>query len=82
MKVICRRFHIVAPFTIEISAFEICEKFVYKHSETTGYLLVYFLKNSRTSRINISSIFRINNAKYAGYCFYMNTDIYGLCTMK
>ena len=31
----------------------------------------------KTSQANHSRILRIKNAKFSGYCFYMNTDIYG-----
>ena len=34
MKIICRRSHTKTSFTFSDSAREICEKFVYKHSET------------------------------------------------
>ena len=33
MKIKCQKFHIETPFILKISACEICEKFVYKHSE-------------------------------------------------
>ena len=39
--------------------------------------MAYFLRNLLTSRINNSRILRIRNAKYAGYCFYVNRNIYG-----
>ena len=56
-----------------------CEKFVYKHSETIEYVkkLAYFFRNSQTSRVNNSRILRIKNAKFSGYCFYMKTNLYG-----
>ena len=38
--------------------------------------LAYFLRNLKTSRANHTSIFRIKNVKFSGYCFYMNTNIY------
>ena len=37
--------------------------------------LAYFLKHLRTSRANKSGTLRIRNAKFSGYCFYMNTHI-------
>ena len=37
--------------------------------------LGYFLGNVQTSLINNSIIFRIWNAKFAGYFFYINTNI-------
>ena len=79
MKIICRRFHIKTPFTfwdmrtwnmwkVSLQTFinnRICEK------------LAYFLRILRTSRANNSRILRIKNAKFSGYCFYMNRNIYG-----
>ena len=59
----------------KICACEICEEFVYKHSETIEYFkkLAYFLRNFQTSWVNNSRILMIKNAKFLGYCFYMNT---------
>ena len=37
--------------------------------------LTYFLRNLQSSRANNSRIIRIKNAQFAGYCFYMNTNI-------
>ena len=34
-------------------------------------------KKLETSLANNSRILRIKNAKFSGYCFYMNTNIYG-----
>ena len=60
----------------EICTREICEKFIYKHSETIGYVkLAYFLRNLQTSRENSSIILRIKTAKFLGYCFHMSTNI-------
>ena len=61
----------------EIYAREICEKFVYKHSERIDYVkkLAYFLKNVHILQANNSRILRIKNARLPGYCFYMNTNI-------
>ena len=54
-----------------------CENFVYKHSETIGYLkkLAYLLRNLQTSWTSNLKMLRIKNAKYPGYCFYMNANI-------
>ena len=38
---------------------------------------LYFFKNLRTSRVNNSRTLRLKNAKFSGYCFYMNTNIQG-----
>ena len=45
----------------EICAREICEKFVYKHTQTKRICskLFYFLRNFQTSRVNNSRILRI-----------------------
>ena len=37
----------------------------------------YFLRNLQTSRSNKPRILRIKNAKFSGYCFYLNTNIQG-----
>ena len=34
-------------------------------------------KTLQTSLVNNSNILRIQDAKFSGYCFYMNTNIYG-----
>ena len=61
----------------ETCAREIYEKFVYKHLQTVEYVkkLAFFLRNLQTSWANNSRILRIKNAKFSGYCFYMNTNI-------
>ena len=47
----------------EIFSCEICEKFVYKHSETEEYAKSYLLlRNLQTSRPNNSRILRKKNA--------------------
>ena len=63
----------------EICPCEICKKFVYKHSETKEYVKnqPIFLRNSQTSRANNFRILRIKNAKFLGYWFYVNSNIYG-----
>ena len=78
MKIISWRIHIKVPFTfwdmrtwvlwkVCLQTFRnnrICQK------------LPYFLKNLQTSRSNNSRILGTKNAKFSGYCFYMNTNIY------
>ena len=75
---LCQGFHIKTPFTfwdkrtwdmwkVCLPTFRnnrICKKFA------------YFLRNLQTSRANNSRIVRIKNAKFSGYCFYMNTNIH------
>ena len=55
----------------------ICEKFVYKHSQTIECVkkLAYFLRNLQTSSANNLRILRIEDPKFSGYGFYMNTNI-------
>ena len=61
----------------EISALQICEMFVHKHTETTEYVKKYnFVKKIQTLRINNSRILRIQKAKFLGYNFYMYTNIW------
>ena len=74
-KIICWRFHINTPF--KLGAREICEKFVYKHSEIIGFVknrVCYCLRNLQISWENNSRILRVN-AKFSGYYFYTNTNI-------
>ena len=37
--------------------------------------LLVSLRNLETSQANYSTIFRIKNATFSGYCFYINTNI-------
>ena len=39
--------------------------------------MLKIILNSQTSRVNNSRILRIKNAKFCGYCFYMNRNIKG-----
>ena len=62
-----------------------CEKFVYKYSETIEHVkkLAYFSRNLQTSRANNWRILRIKNAKFSGFCFYINRNIlrdFQICT--
>ena len=49
---------------------------VYLQTFRSKRMLAYFFRNLQTSRTNNSRILRITNAKFSGYCFYMNTNIY------
>ena len=54
--------------------------FVYKHTESIEYIcskIAYFLKKIQTSREHNSRILKAKNAKFSGYCFYMNPNIWG-----
>ena len=62
----------------EISAHEICEVCLQTfRNNRICKKLAYFLRNLQTSRANNSRIVRIKNAKFSGYCFYMNKNIHG-----
>ena len=37
--------------------------------------VAYFLRKTQTSRVNNSRILRIKNAKFSGYCLYINPNI-------
>ena len=37
--------------------------------------VAYFLRKIQTLRVNNSTILRIKNAKFSGYCFHMNPNI-------
>ena len=59
----------------EICTGEICEMFVYKHSETIKYVKISLLvRNLQTLRVDNLIILRIKNSKLSMYCFYMNTN--------
>ena len=62
---ICEDFTLKRLLLFKICTCEICEQFVYKHSET---IKPTFLK---TSRANNSRIPRIKNVKFSGYCFIL-----------
>ena len=55
--------------------------FVYKHKETIEYvkkntLKAYFLRKIQTFRAKNWRIVKIQDAKFSGYYFYMNTKIW------
>ena len=52
--------------------------FVYKHTETIEYVkkVAYFLRKIQNLRVNNSKILRIQNVKFSGYYFHMNTNIW------
>ena len=45
-----------------------------QYNHTSTILISLILRNLQTSPINNSKNIRIRNSKFAGYCFYMNTD--------
>ena len=55
-------FRIIAPFTFW-DTWNVCLK------------VAYFLRKIQTLRVNSSRILWIKNAKFSGYCFYMNTKL-------
>ena len=56
----------------KIRAREIREKFVYKHLKIS-----LLFKEFTNLPANKSRILRAKNAKFSGYCFYINTNIEG-----
>ena len=79
MKIICWRFHSKAPSSSwDMSTWgmwKVCLQTL--RNNRICWKLAYFLRNLRTLRINNSKILRVKNAKFSGYCFYINTNIYG-----
>ena len=74
MKIICWRFHIKTAFSFwDIRTWYVClETF---RINRIYQKLAYLLRNLHTSWLNNSRILRVKNAKFLGYCFYMNTNI-------
>ena len=60
----------------EICAHQICEMFVYKHTETIEYVKKQPLRKIQTLRVINSRILMIQNVKCSGYQFYKNTNIW------
>ena len=77
MKIISWKFHIKTPFTFwdmrTWDMWKVCLQTL--RNNGICWKLAYFLGNLRTSRANNSRILRIKNAKFSGYCFYMNANI-------
>ena len=75
LKIICWRFHIKTPFTFwdmhTWGMWKICLQILQNNMLKIGLLL----RNLQTSRANHLTILRIKNAKFARYCFYMNTKM-------
>ena len=71
MKIISRRFHVKTPFMFwdlrTWDMWKVCLQ-TFRNNRTC-WKLAYFLRNLQTSRDK--------NAKFSGYCFYMNTNIKG-----
>ena len=78
MKIIRWRFHIKTPFTFwdmrTWDMWKVCLQ-TFRNNRIC-WKLAYFLRNLQTSRANNSRILGTKNAKFSGYCFYMNTNIY------
>ena len=76
METICWRFYIKTPFIF----WDMCLWDMYKvclkafRNNRICQKLPYFLRSLQISRANNSRILRIHNAKFSGYCFYMNTN--------
>ena len=71
IKIICRRFYIISPFTFwdmrTLVKWNVSLK-TFRNNRICSEL-AYFLRNLQNLHIN-------NFAKIAGYCLYMNTNIY------
>ena len=64
----------------EIWTLEICGTFCLKTFRNKICLWIYYayiFRNLQTSRANNSTILRIKNARFSGFCFHMNTNILG-----
>ena len=79
MKIICLKFHIKTPFSFwDMRTWDtrtVCLQ-TFRNNRIRKKL-AYFLRNLQTPRANISRILRIKNAKFWGFCFYVNTNILG-----
>ena len=69
-------FVFLTPRILEILTRKVCEMFVYKHTKIIEYVkkIAYFLRKTKTLRVNNSRILRIKNVKFPGFYFYMNTN--------
>ena len=79
LKITCWKFHIKTPFTFwdmrTWDRWNVC-------LQTLRNKLAYFLRNLQTSRANNSRILGIKNAKFWGYCYYINTNMQGVMSMN
>ena len=79
MIIIYWRFYIKTPFTFwdirRWDMWKVCLQTL--RNNRICWKLAYFLRNIQTSRANNSTILRIKNTKFSGYCFYISTNIYG-----
>ena len=78
MKIICWRFHIKTPTFWDMrmwNMWKVCLQ-TFRNNKI-WWKLAYFLTDLSNSRANNSRILRIKNAKFSGYCFDINTNIYG-----
>ena len=76
MKIICWRFYIKTPFTFSDMRTWVMWKVCLQtwRNNKICWKLAYFFKNLQISRTNNSRILKIKNAKFSGYCFYLNTN--------
>ena len=79
MKITFRRFHIETPFTFwdrrTWYMWKVCLQTF--RNNIIRWKLACFLRNLQTLRANNSVIFRFKIVKFSGYCFYMNTNVWG-----
>ena len=78
LKIMYWRFHIKTPFTFwdthTLEMWKVCLQ-TFRNNRICKKL-AYFLRKLQVSRANDSRILRIKNAKFSGYCLYMDTNIY------
>ena len=78
MKIICWRFRIKTSFPFwdmrTWDMWKVCLQ-TFRNNRTC-YKLAYFLWKLQTSQANNLRILWIQNAKFSGYCFCMNRNIY------
>ena len=77
----CRRFRIITPVSFwairHRGIWNVIEKIRSMHPETAEHVKTReFLRKIQTLRVNNSRNLRIKNAKFSGYCFYINSNIH------
>ena len=78
IKIICRKFRIVRPRTF----CDICTRDIWNvclqtcRNNRMFWKVAYFLRKIQNLWVNNWRILRIENAKFSGYCFNMNSNIH------
>ena len=80
IKITCGRFHIITAFTFWVMRTRDIWNISLQtyRNNTICQKVAYIWRKIETSRVNNSRIFRIKNAKFSGYWFYTNPNIYRL----